>query len=152
MLCRYSMMASTSCEPTPSENGGPRCLQLHRSLEAVLQTTPGRTVSHLHSSRRLRSICLQAFRMAIANKINATAMSANRAKVCIYLRLGRRLRVPPAPAATETKSAKVSEPLTPPPTRACTHKSRWQTAVGQCPLSPQKRTFVSSLGMSALCQ
>src|SRR6516164_8791886 len=33
---RYSMMASTSCEPTPSENGGPRCLQLHRSLEAVL--------------------------------------------------------------------------------------------------------------------
>ena len=55
------------------------------SPKAVLQTTPGRTVSHLHSSRRLRSICLQAFRMAIANKINATAMSANRAKVCIYL-------------------------------------------------------------------
>ena len=28
---------------------------------------------------------IQAFSMAIANKINATALSANRAKVCIYL-------------------------------------------------------------------
>ena len=30
---------------------------------------------------------IQAFSMAIANKINATAISANRAKVCIYLPL-----------------------------------------------------------------
>jgi hypothetical protein len=27
----------------------------------------------------------------------------------------------------------------------------WQAAVGQCPLYPQKRTFVSALSMSALC-
>ena len=28
----------------------------------------------------------------------------------------------------------------------------WQAAAGHCPLCPQKRTFVSALSMSALCQ
>ena len=37
-------------------------------------------------------------------------------------------------------------------TRACTHKSDSQAAAGQCPPRPQKRTFVSALSMSALCQ
>ena len=38
------------------------------------------------------------------------------------------------------------------PIRPCTHKSSLVSSGWSCPLCPQKRTFVSALSMSALCQ
>jgi len=49
-------------------------------LTGVIASPPQRS-----SSAVCARSAIQAFSMAIANKINATAMSTNRAKVCIYL-------------------------------------------------------------------
>jgi hypothetical protein len=50
-------------------------------LTGVIALPPQRS-----SSAVCARFAIQAFSMAIANKISATAMSTNRAKVCIYLR------------------------------------------------------------------
>ena len=65
----------------------------------------------------------------------AIVASAARSALCCRKRKGHRLR--PAPFFVY-ESQLINRD--------------WQAAVGQCPLCPQKRTFVSALSMSALCQ